>query len=39
MNNALVLEKYCLALEMNIDIDPQGHIKVYYTTNTKLCIN
>lgn len=37
MNNAIVLEKYCPAPEMGIDIDPQGHMKVCCATNTKLC--
>jgi len=37
MYNQLVLEKYCPAPEMGIDIDPQGYIKVCCGTVTKLC--
>jgi MoaA/NifB/PqqE/SkfB family radical SAM enzyme len=37
MSNKLVLEKYCPAPESQIDIDPQGNIKVCCATNTKLC--
>lgn len=37
MNNEIVLQKYCPAPEMGIDIDPQGHIKVCCATVSKLC--
>jgi organic radical activating enzyme len=37
MSNAIVLQKYCPAPEMGIDIDPQGYIKVCCATLSKLC--